>query len=78
MKKLILKELTTISTTLALYVEDFNNFKLGMSDTKRDMLSLCDELVMIPRYQGDDNDMLAPIDTLSKSNRRIINKKAFQ
>ena len=78
MKKLILKELTTISTTLALVVEDFNNFKLGMSDTKRDMLSLCDELVTIPRYQGDDNDMLAPIDTLSKSNRRIINKKAFQ
>ena len=78
MKKLILKELTTISTTLALVVEDFNNFKLGISDTKRDMLSLCDELVTIPRYQGDDNDMLAPIDTLSKSNRRIINKKAFQ
>ena len=78
MKKLILKDLPTISTTLALVVEDFNNFKLGMSDTKRDMLSLCDELVTIPRYQGDDNDMLAPIDTLSKSNSCIVDKKAFQ
>ena len=36
------------------------------------MLSVCDELVTVPNNQGDETDRLAPIDALSKSNRRII------